>query len=74
MSIPALMVLAAEASKTSKTAFYVLGGLLVAWAILLAFIGLSRPEFPGSPQAARGVYGVSALLVAAAAASAILTS
>ena len=73
MTPSALLVLAAEVAKTSKTAFYVLGGLLVAWAILLALLGLSRPDFPG-PQGARGVYGVSALLVAAAVASAVLTS
>ena len=72
MSSFALLAVAAESA--SKVPFYVLGAALVAWAILLAFIGLSRPEFPATPQVARGVCGVSALLVAAAAISAILTS
>ena len=66
----AALVLAAE---SSKTAFYVGGGVLAAWAVLLALIGLSRPEFPSTPGAARGVYGVSTLLMVAAAATAIAT-
>jgi hypothetical protein len=73
MTPSALLVLAAEAAETSKTAFYVLGGLLVVWAIVLALLGLSRPDFPGE-QGARGVYGISAVLVVAAVASAVLTS
>lgn len=74
MSVTALLVLAAEEAETSKTAFYVGGGLLATWAVVLSLIGLSRPEFPRSEGAARGVYGISALLVAATAATAILTA
>ena len=74
MTTHALLMLAAEAQATSKAAFYVLGCALVAWAIVLAFIGLSRPEFPATPQTARGVYGISVLLVVGAGAAAILTS
>ncbi len=73
MSLTALLVLAAEQAKPSKTAFYLGGGLLALWAVVLALIGLSRPGFPGTAGAARGIYGVSALLVAIAAATAIAT-
>ncbi len=74
MTTHALLVVAAESAQTSKTVFYILGGALAAWAVVLAAIGLSRPDFPGSERAARGVYGISAVLVACAAAAAILTS
>lgn len=73
MSATALLVLAAEQAQPSKIAFYVGGGLLALWAVLLALLGLSRPDFPSTGGAARGVYGVSALLVAVAAATAIIT-
>jgi hypothetical protein len=73
MSVTALLVLAAEEAEPSKTAFYLGGGLLAVWAVVLALIGLSRPGFPGSAGAARGVYGISALLVVLAMATAIGT-
>lgn len=71
----ALLVLAVEdAAESSKTAFYVAGVALATWAVALAAIGLSRPEFPGSDGAARGVIAVSVVLVIAAAAAAVVTS
>lgn len=73
MSVTALLVLAAEEAEPSKTAFYLGGGLLAVWAVVLALIGLSRPGFPSSAGAARGVYGISALLVVLAMATAIGT-
>ncbi len=73
MSVTALLVFAAEQAEPSKTAFYLGGGLLALWAVVLALIGLSRPGFPGSAGAARGVYGISALLVVLAMATAIGT-
>ena len=70
----ALLVLAAEAAEeTSKTAFYLAGGALAAWAVILAAVGLSRPEFPGSDGAARGVMAISTVLVIAAMAAAVAT-
>ena len=73
MNVLSFIVLAAEEAEPSKTPFYLLGGLLAAWAVLLSAIGLTRPEFPGS-GAARAVYAISALLVIGAAGSAITTS
>ncbi|MCW2991074.1 MAG: hypothetical protein JWM73_1668 [Solirubrobacterales bacterium] len=70
----ALLVAAAEgAAETSKTAFYLAGGALAAWAVILSALGLSRPEFPGSDGAARGVMAISTVLVIAAMAAAVAT-
>ncbi len=73
MSVTALLVLAAEEAEPSKVAFYVGGGVLAVWAVVLSLLGLTRPSFPASEGAARGVYGVSAVLVLAAMATAIAT-
>jgi hypothetical protein len=58
----------------SKTPFFIVGGGLAAWAVILAALGLSRPDFPGSATAARGVMVISALLVAGAMVAAVATS
>ncbi len=69
----AFLVAAAEGGEeSSKTLFYVAGGLLAIWAVALGAYGLSRPDFP-SDGAARGIMGVSALLVLAAIAASIVT-
>lgn len=65
----ALLVLA-----TSKLPFYLVGGALAAWAVLLALAGLSRPEFPGGSAPARGIIAISVLLVGGTIASAIATA
>ena len=70
----ALLVLAAEEAEPSKTAFYLCGGALAAWAVALGFIGLRSPEFPGSESAQRGVIAVTSVLVLAAMATAVITA
>ena len=73
----ALLVLAqveGEAAEPSKVPFYIAGGLLAAWAVVIAFLGLSRPSFPAGALAARGVMGVTAVLVAAAMVTAVITA
>lgn len=73
----ALSILATSAASEdapSKTAFYICGGLLVAWAVLLSAFGMSRATFPPSGAAARGVMALSAVLVAAAMATAVITA
>ena len=72
--VHALLVMAAEEAETSKTAFYVVGGALAAWAVVLGFIGLRSPDFPGSQGAARGVMSITAVLVVAAMATAVITA
>jgi plastocyanin len=62
------------AGEPSKTPFYVAGGVLVAWAVLLAVGGMTRPDFPGSAAAQRGVMALSAVLVALTLGAAVGTS
>lgn len=73
MSVTALLVLAAEEAEHTPVAFYIAGGLLAGWAVLLSAIGLARPDFPDSDGTAKGLYGICALLVVAAAATAIIS-
>jgi hypothetical protein len=71
-----LIAFATEAAEeeTSKTAFYVLGGVAAVWAIVLFAVGMRSATFPATPGAQRGVIAVSALVVIAAMASAVLTA
>jgi hypothetical protein len=71
--VNALLVLGAIESH-SKTAFYIAGGLLVAWAVVVAALGLQRADFPAGTAAERGVIAVSAVLVVAAMATAVITA
>jgi plastocyanin len=72
LAVQAAPILAAE---KSKVPFYVAGGLLVAWALIVSLaLGLRRPEFPGGQAGERAVIGISVVLVLAAVSSAVLTS
>jgi plastocyanin len=62
------------ASSPSKVPFYVAGGLLVGWAVLVSVWGFTHHEFPGSVGRARLVMLTSATLVAATIAMAIVTA
>ena len=62
------------ASAPSKTPFYVAGGLLAAWAVLLGAFGVTHPDFPGSAVASRLVMLTSAALVAATLVTAVTTA
>ncbi|HWW89818.1 MAG TPA: plastocyanin/azurin family copper-binding protein [Solirubrobacteraceae bacterium] len=63
------------AAEKSKVPFYVAGGVLVAWALIVSLaLGLRRPRFPGGPEGERGVIAISVVLVLAAVVSAVLTS
>jgi uncharacterized cupredoxin-like copper-binding protein len=67
-------ILAATVEK-DKTAFYICGGLLAAWAVILsAGIGLRRPEFPGTLGGERTVIAISAVLVVATMTAAVATA
>jgi hypothetical protein len=71
----ALLVLAqAEEAEPSKTIYYIAGGALALWAVVLSFVGLRSPEFPGGSRAARGVMALSAVLAVAAMATAVITA
>jgi hypothetical protein len=61
------------ASEPSKVAWYIGGGVLAVYAVVLATIGLKRPDFPYSAAGARGVMAVTFVLVAVAIGAAIAT-
>ncbi len=65
-----LLLLTAD---TSKVPFYILGAALVLWAVILAGIGLQRPDFPYSERGSRAVLGLTFVLVVLAIGAAILT-
>jgi plastocyanin len=65
-------VLAAE---KSKTAFFIAGGVLVAWALIVSLaLGMRVPNFPGNLGGQRLVSAISAVLVLGAVSTAVLTS
>ena len=72
--LQALIVMAAE-GEPSKAPFYISGGALAAFAVVVGVIGIRGHEtFPPGPGAARAVMGLAMVLVAATMATAILTS
>ena len=65
----ATLVLAA-----SHAPFYVAGGLLAAWAVVVSALGISRPEFPAARGAQAAVLAISVLLVLGATSTAVLVA
>jgi hypothetical protein len=51
-----------EAGK-SETPFFILGSLLVIFALLISIVGFTRPAFPDGQTATRGIIGAGAALV-----------
>jgi uncharacterized cupredoxin-like copper-binding protein len=65
-------VLAAE---KSKVPFYVAGGALVLWALIVSLaLGMRHPEFPRNLTGERTVIAITAVLVLAAVSTAVITS
>jgi uncharacterized cupredoxin-like copper-binding protein len=65
-------VLAAE---KSKVPYYIAGGVLVAWALILSVgIGTRNPNFPSTLGGQRAVMAISAVLVLATVSMAVVTS
>jgi hypothetical protein len=69
-----VLTLLLAAGEPSKVPFYIAGGALALYAVVLAGIGLTRPEFPYSERGARGVMALSFVIVVIAIAMAIVTS
>ena len=61
------------AAEPSKVPFYIAGGALAVWAVVLAGIGLSQPEFPDNERGARRVMTLSFVLIVIAILAAVLT-
>lgn len=70
------LVYAAEgaADEGSKTAFYVAGLLLVAFALVVGGIGVARPRFAERESTSRAILAGIAVLVVATVAAAVVTS
>ena len=75
MHTAALHLTPALGAEKSRVPFYIAGGLLVAWALIVSLgVGLRRPDFPGNLAGQRAVMAISAVLVLAAVATAVITS
>jgi hypothetical protein len=55
-------------------AFHVCGALFAIWALVIAFVGITREDFPSTAGVARAVGLVSVVLCVAAIGTAIYTS
>jgi plastocyanin len=75
MHVAALHLVPILGAEKSKVAFYIAGGALVVWALIVSLgLGLRRPDFPGGTGGERTVIAITVVLVIAAAATAVLTS
>jgi len=62
-------------AEKSRVPFYIAGGALVVWAVVLSIgLGMRRPDFPGGRSGERAVIAVTAVLVLTAASMAVVTS
>jgi hypothetical protein len=66
-----MVALLLAASEPSKVPWYIAGGLLALWAVVLASIGLRNPQFPGNARGQRLVVVISLVLAVFAVAMAI---
>ncbi len=62
------------AAEISKTPFYIGGGLLTVWAVVLAGLGLTQPEFPYGIRGQRTVILLSVVMIAIAIGTAVTTN
>ena len=72
-TLHAFLVLASEGAETSKTPFYVAGGALAVWAVVVGALGLARQDFPSSDGAKTGIMALSVVLMLAAMATSVMT-
>jgi plastocyanin len=62
-------------AEKSKVPYYIAGGLLVAWALIVSLgLGLRRPDFPGNLAGQRAVMAITAVLVLVTVSMAVITS
>jgi hypothetical protein len=79
MSVLATILAAAEAAgetvaeeqHKSEVPFFIAGSILALWAVAISVFGFTRPDFPSSDGAARGVMALSAVLVLGATSMAV---
>jgi hypothetical protein len=62
-------------AEKSKVPFYIAGGALVVWALIVSVgLGMRKPDFPSTKAGQRGVIAVTVVLVLAAVSMAVATS
>jgi hypothetical protein len=74
MSLLATILAAEGAADPSKTPFYICGGALAAWAVLVALLGIAKPDLPTKALSQATIMFVSVALVAAAMTTAVVTA
>jgi len=75
MHTAALQLAPILGAEKSRVPFYIAGGLLVAWALLVSLgLGMRRPDFPGSLAGQRAIMAITAILVIGAVSTAVITS
>ena len=62
------------AAESSHVPFFIAGGVLALWAVVLSWFGLTRPAFPFGAVGERAVMGISFTLAVVAVAMAIVTA
>jgi hypothetical protein len=68
------LLLITAAGEPSKVPFFIIGGALAVYAVILATIGIRQPNFPFNQRGQRGVIAMTAVIAVLAVAAAILTS
>ena len=68
------LLLITAADEPSKVPFFIIGGALAIYAVILATIGIQRPSFASNRAGERGVIALTAVLVVLAIGTAIVTS
>jgi hypothetical protein len=58
-------------AEVSKVPWYIAGGAFAVWAVVLGFLGLRSPTFPGGAGGQRGVMAISLVLAVVAMAAAV---
>jgi hypothetical protein len=62
-------------AEKNKTPYFIVGGALVLWALVLSLgIGMRRPDFPSDARGQRLVIAITALLVVGTMGAAVATS
>jgi hypothetical protein len=75
MHVLGLALVPIVAAEKSRVPFYIAGGLLVAWALIVSLVlGLRKPAFPWNPRGEHLVIAVTVVLVLAATSTAVLTA
>jgi hypothetical protein len=69
-----MLLTLATGFESAKVPFYIAAGGFAIWAVLLAFLGLSRPGFPGGERGGRLVMLLSFGLMAAVMVTAVVTA